>query len=312
MNTLIVRLILSLLFVPLWAGIQEEEKETVKYFKTKLRRQDILKNEISSEEARLVNHFKLIYDHKGELISAEFIPNGDRRKERVGKSELFPRPKPPFRYFESWNYHMRLLESEVPENEVGDTPFYRAAFQDTTHVKTVEYLVRRNRLLWTFYVTWDEQMQDSKLSLVFSTHQPLTALDPHLFHPTASEMRPGWVAEFEHNRLGRPVRVTVRDSTGNDYYAYKFKHSFETVTDTTSPVTYRRLLSEYYRPDGTLLGSHRLTFTEANSLVKKEFFDSAGNLSEWIEYIYNPKLNEVSVVIRDPKGTILHREVIPR
>lgn len=305
-------LILLLFALSFPGDVQERGEETIKYFKTRLQREDILENEITVEEARRANHFKAVYNHQGELIRVEFVPNGDRLRKPVKKRELFPKPKPPFRYFESWNYHTRELAKEMPEFRVGDRPYYRVTFLDTLHAKTVEYFMRRHHLLWTYYIIWDKNRQDSKLTIVFSTHQPLTALDPHLFHPTASEMRPGWVADFEYNRLGRPLEVTVRDPVGNTYYTYHFKHGFQTAGDTLHPVTNRLLTSEYYRSDGTRLGSHRLTFTETGSLVKKEFFDEEGILTETIEYIYNPELEEVSVVIRDPKGNILHREIIPR
>lgn len=287
-------------------------KETVKYFKTRLDRKDILDHEITKQEAENLNHFRATYNFKGELLGIEFVPNSERTGRRVKKRELFPKPKPPFQYFEFWNFNLKILDQEIPENRLGDRPFYRATFLDSSHVKTVEYFVRRNRLLWAYYFSWDKLKQDSKLSVVFSTHQPLTTLDPHLFHPSASEMRPGWIADFRHNRLGRPLKVTVRDGIGNIYYFYQFKHSYETVGDTLNPTTYRVTTSEYFRSDSTRMGSHRLTFTEANSLVKKEFFDAQGKLTETIEYTYYPERQEVSVVIRDPKGNILHREVRPR
>ena len=228
------------------------------------------------------------------------------------KRDLFPRPAPPFRYFESWAPEIRRLRKEIPEGEVRGRPFYRATFLDSAHVRTVEYFPRKNRLLWTYYISWDKKNDESKLTQVFSVRQPLTALDPHLFHPTASEMKPGWIADFNHSRLGRLLDVTVRDALGNIYYFYRFERRYETVGDTLNPITYRITESEYYRSDSTFMGSHNLTFTETNRLVKKEFFDDRRRLTETIEYEYDPELGEVSVLIRDPKGNILHRQVIPQ
>lgn len=286
-----------------------QKTETVKYFKTSLGRRDLLEDEITAEEAENANHFRAVYNLQGELKTIEFIPNADNKRKRIKKRELFPKPKPPFRYYESWNPHTKNLEKEIPEHKVGDRPFHRASFLDSTHVKSVEYFRRRNRLLWTYYITWDTNKLDSKLSIVFSTRLPITTLDPHLFHPTASEMRPGWIADFRHNRLGRPLHLTVHDAVGNVYYFYQFKHRFETVGDTLNPITYRITTSEYYWSDSTLMGSHRLIFTATNNLSKKEYFDSRGQLTETIEYTYDPGLQEVSVLIRDPKGNIIHREV---
>lgn len=308
------------LLIPLSVWSQMEDKQsqepeilvrkTIKYFKTGLSRRDLLETEIDAEEASTSNHFKAVYDHQGQLIRIEFIPNADRMKKRIKKRELFPKPQPPFRYFESWNPHIKRLGKEMLEQKIGDRPFYRASYLDSTHIKSVEYFRRRNRLLWIYYITWDTKKTDSKLSIVFSTRQPLTSLDPHLFHPTASEMKPGWIADFRHNRLNRPLEVTVHDAIGNIYYFYRFIHRFETVGDSLNPVTYRISTSEYYRSDTTLIGSHRLIFSETNNLTKKEFFDSLGKLTETIEYIYNPELQEISVLIRDPKGNILHRQVM--
>lgn len=259
-----------------------------------------------------MNHFRAVYDHSGNLLSIEFVPNGDLQKKPVRKRDLFPRPQPPFRYFRSWNPHARKLEQEIPEQKLGGRPFYRASYLDSAHVKIVEYFLRRNRQLWTYYLEWNKEKTDAKLFVVFSTRQPLTILDPHLFHPAASEMRPGWIAEFSHNRLGRPLGLSVRDGVGNTYYFYRFEHSYVTVGDTLNPVTHRITSAEYFRSDSTLIGFHRLVFSETNNLIKKEFYDAQGNLTESIQYDYDPGLQEVTVVIRDPKGNILHRQVIPQ
>lgn len=307
--------ILLILTFNLPAAAQEqvaEPEETVKYFKTRLKRTDILRDEIDADQASRVNHFRAVYDHRGELLRVEFVPSGDHQKKRVRKRDLFPRPQPPFRYFRSWNPHAKTLENEIPEQKVGGRPFYRASYLDSLHARTVDYFVRRNRRLWTYYLEWNREKTEADLSIVFATHRPLTVLDPHLFHPAASEMRPGWIAHFKHNRLGRPLNLTVRDDVGNVYYFYRFEHAYETVGDTLNPITHRITVSRYFRSDSTLIGSHRLVFSETDNLLKKEFFDARGNLTESIEYEYDPRFEEVSVVIRDPHGNILHRQVIPR
>jgi hypothetical protein len=49
-----------------------------------------------------------------------------------------------------------------------------------------------------------------------------------------------------------------------------------------------------------------------NSLLKKSFFDDRGNITETIEYDFDPELNEVTILIRDPKGKIIHRQVMAK
>ncbi|MFQ6616340.1 MAG: hypothetical protein ACE5HZ_06170 [Fidelibacterota bacterium] len=308
-------LVLTVLILPPSSLAQEKAPaptETVKYFKTRLMRTDILRNEIDAEQASRVNHFRAVYDHRGNLLRIEFVPRGDLQRKRVRKRDLFPRPQAPFRYFRAWNPYTKSLGNEIPQQKVSGGPFYRVSYLDSVHVKTVEYFLRRNRLLWTYYLQWNPEETHADLHIVFATRRPLTVLDPHLFHPAASEMRPGWIAEFRQNRLGRPLGLTVRDDVGNVYYFYRFEHSYETVGDTLNPVTHRVTSARYFRSDSTLIGAHRLVFSEENSLLKKEFYDARGDLTESIEYEYDPELEEVSVVIRDPKGNILHRQVLPQ
>lgn len=299
------------------AGFQKKsdevkQQETVKYFRTELTRMEILGDEIGEKEAKKINHFKAIYSSTGKLMTIKFIPSGEKSRKRMKKQEIFPKPSEPFRFFESWNPHTHILNKELDEGKLGDRPFYRASYEDSTHVKTVEYFRKINKLLWTYYIQWNRDKSESTLSIVFSSHRPLTALDPHLFHPSLSEMKPGWIAEFKHNRLAKPLSVKVRDAVGNTYYFYKFRYRFETVGDTINPTNYRITTSEYFKADSSLIGSHTLTFTENNRLWKKDYFDAFGKLSETIEYDFNPELNEVTVIIRDPKGNILYRQVRPQ
>ena len=288
---------------------EESRKPTVKYFKTQLKRNDLLADEVDAEESRDINHFRAIYDHKGRLMRVEFIPNGDRLARKMKKRELFPKPKPPYRFYENWDPHTRGLKKRIPTVKVGDRPFFRVSYADTAHIRSVEYFLRRNQKLWSYFLLWDEEFKQSQLSVVFSVQQPITSLDPHLFHPTASEMKPGWIADFRHNVLDRPLSIQVRDNVGNVYYFYRFRHRFEDVGDSLQAVTHRITTSEYYRADSSYIGKHELRYTEKDVLLAKKFYDAQNKLTETIEYEYYPKLAEVAVVIRDPKGNILHREV---
>jgi len=82
------------------------------------------------------------------------------------------------------------------------------------------------------------------------------------------------------------------------------------VGDSLNPINFKITTSNYYRADSTSMGKHELTFDDNNSLLKKSFFDARGNLTETIEYDFDPELNEVTILIRDPKGKIIHRQVM--
>ena len=76
-----------------------QQKGNIKYFKTDFHRSDLLKDEVSKEDADKTNHFKAYYKSRGRLVKVEFYPNGDRILSQLRKSEVFPRPKAPFKYF---------------------------------------------------------------------------------------------------------------------------------------------------------------------------------------------------------------------
>ena len=286
-----------------------QEKRSVKYFKTDLHRSELLKEEVPEDEAEKINHFKATYNAQGRLIKVEFYPNGDRILSQMRKREIFPRPRPPYKYYRRWNPHTRKLGGQLSSSKIGSLPFYRVSFEEETAIRTVEFFRRRNRHLWTYYFMTREGEKEPHLSIVFSTQHPLTVLDPHLFHTSASEMKQGWSADFKHNRLNRPFETVVTDPVGNMYYFYRFKHRYETEGDSLNPVSFRYTTSEYYLADSTKMGSHQLVFNENERLLKKEFFDAKGKLLETIEYIFDSERNELVTLIRDPKGGILHREV---
>nr|MCS5662342.1 hypothetical protein [Dehalococcoidia bacterium] len=286
-----------------------QEKRSVKYFKTDLHRSELLKEEVPEDEAEKINHFKATYNAQGRLIKVEFYPNGDRILAQMRKREIFPRPRPPYKYYRRWNPHTRKLGGQLSSSKIGSLPFYRVSFQEESAIRTVEFFRKRNRRLWTYYFMTRESEKEPHLSIVFSIQQPLTVLDPHLFHASASEMKQGWIADFKHNRLDRPFETVVTDPMGNMYYFYRFKHRYESEGDSLNPVSFRYTTSEYYLADSTKMGSHQLVFNENERLLKKEFFDAKGKLLETIEYILDPERNELVTLIRDPKGGILHREV---
>lgn len=82
--------------------------------------------------------------------------------------------------------------------------------------------------------------------------------------------------------------------------------------DSLHAVTHRITTSEYYRADSSYIGKHELRYTANEMLLEKKFYDAQNKLTETIEYEYRPKLEEMAVIIRDPKGNILHREVRKR
>ena len=286
-----------------------QQKGNIKYFKTDLHRSDLLKDEVSKEDADKTNHFKAYYNSRGRLVKVEFYPNGDRILAQLRKSEVFPRPKAPFKYFRNWNAHNREFGEEVPTSKIGNLPYYRTSYEEDSSIRTVEFFRKRNRHLWTYYFMTPEGEKESRLFIVFAGQQPLTLMEPHLFHPSASEMKEGWIAEFQHNRLDRPLETVISDPIGNRYYFYRFQHRYETEGDSLNPITFRHTTSEYFLADSTKMGSHQLIYDENDKLLKKEFFDNQNQLLESIEYIFDNERNELVTLIRDPKGGILHREV---
>ena len=288
------------------------QAQNVKYFKTDLHRSDLLKNEVSEEEAERVNHFKAFYNSRGRLVKVEFYPNGDRILAEMRKREIFPRPRAPFKYFRMWNPHKRELGEQLPASKLGSLPYYRVSYDGESAIRTVEFFRKRNLRLWTYFLMKQEGETEAHLSIVFASQHPLTLLDPHLFHASASEMKQGWIADFRHNRLNRPLETAVSDPVGNRYYFYRFQHRYETEGDSLNPVSFRYTTSEYYLADSTKMGSHQLIYDENDRLLKKEFYDNRNELLETIEYIFDTDRSELVTIIRDPKGGILHREVKKR
>ncbi len=84
--------ITRLLFLIIWSFLltetvakqdSKEKANTIKYFDTNLKRKDILGNEISSKDARRINHFKVTYDAQGKVVSMEFVPPEKRRSKKI-------------------------------------------------------------------------------------------------------------------------------------------------------------------------------------------------------------------------------------
>ncbi len=300
---------ISILVAAIGSIAPAQQEGNVKYFKTDLHRSDLLKDEVSEEESKRVNHFKAFYNSRGRLVKVEFYPNGDRILAEMRKREIFPRPRAPFKYFRRWDPHARELGEELPLSKLGSLPYYRVSYDGESAIRTVEFFRKRNLRLWTYFLMKRDGEKESHLSIVFAAQQPLTLLDPHLFHTSASEMKQGWIADFRHNRLNRPLETVVSDPVGNRYYFYRFQHRYETEGDSLNPVSFRYTTSEYYLADSTKMGSHQLIYDESERLLKKEFYDNRNQLLETIEYIFDTERNELVTVIRDPKGGILHREV---
>tara|TARA_B100000315_G_scaffold260919_1_gene327344 strand:- start:5579 stop:6526 length:948 start_codon:yes stop_codon:yes gene_type:complete len=289
------------------AVAQNDSTTTVKFFKTHLKREQILTHEIYSDEAEEVNHFKAEYNTDGKLIKVEYV-SMEEETDR-GIKFKFSKPTEPFTYYSSWNPMIQNLEGELSENSLGDTPYYRASYIDSVHLKSVEFYNKKDNRLWTYYLKWNRDKTEATLYAVFDTHQPITSLEPHLFSTTLSEMRPGWFARFNQDTTGNPLSVSVSDIYGTLYYYYRFSYSSPIPEDTLSQEQNDITTSYYFKADSTLMGKHTLLFLN-NRLIKKEFFDSEGNLLETIEYDYDSEADEVYLVVRDSKGKLLYRQVM--
>jgi len=288
-----------------------QNNQSFKYFKSDLTRNEILKNEINEEESLKENYFKAFYDQQGNLIKIEFYPNKDRIIAEKKKLSVFPESIPPFKYFRKWDPHYQRLGQEVQEKKLGAKSFYRVSFDEQQNIKVVDHFRLPNKKLWSFYKLQLEIDKKERLYIISSQNQPITKISPHLFHSSASEMKNGWIARFRHNRLNLPVETIISDQVGNIYYFYRFKHQYETqkLENSSSPISYRNTTSTYYLADSTKMGSHTLTFTKANRLLKKKFFNPNGELITSTEYLYNLEDKEMITIIRNSKGGILERKI---
>tara|TARA_X000001036_G_C20667992_1_gene801428 strand:+ start:609 stop:1541 length:933 start_codon:yes stop_codon:yes gene_type:complete len=288
-----------------------QKSESFKYFKTNLKRSEILKDEISQEESIIENHFKAFYNEQGNLIKIEYYPNKDKIIAEEKKRSVFPESKPPFKYFRKWDPHYQKLGQEISENKLGSKSFYKVSFGENEKIKVVENFRLPNKKLWSFYRLKLEKDKKERLYIISSKNQPITKISPHLFHISASEMKNGWIARFRHNRLNLPVETIISDPEGNIYYFYRFKHQYKTqsVNSSSSPVSFRYTTSNYFLADSTKMGSHTLTFTSKNRLLNKKFYDKNGNPLNSIEYLYNMEEKEMISITRDSKNGIIERTI---
>lgn len=288
-----------------------QNSQSFKYFKTNLKRIEILKDEISEEEAYVENHFKAFYDEQGNLVKIEYYPNKDRIIAEQKKESVFPESKPPFKYFRKWDPHYVKLGQEVPRNKLGSKSFYKVSYNEKEKIEVVEHFRLRNKKLWSFYRIKLEKDQKERLYIVSSQNQAITKISPHLFHISASEMKDGWIARFRHNRLNLPIETIISDPEGNIYYFYRFKHQYKTenLKNSSSPISYRYTTSTYFLADSTKMGSHTLTFTNTNRLINKKFYDKDGKELNSIEYLYNMQKKEMITITRDSKNRIIERTI---
>jgi len=286
---------------------QNDSTTTIKYFKTHLKREQILTHEIYSDEAKEMNHFKAEYNSGGKLLKVEYV-SMEEEKDR-GIKFKFSEPSEPFIYYSSWNPMIQNLDGEISEKSLGNTPYYRASYIDSVHLKSVEFYKEKDKRLWTYYLKWNREKTKATLYAVFDTHQPITSLEPHLFSTTLSEMRPGWLARFNQDTTGNPLSVSISDIYGTLYYYYRFSYSSPIPEDTLSQEQNDLTTSYYFKADSTLMGKHTLLF-QNNRLIKKEFFDSDGNLLEIFEYDYDSEADQVYLVVRDSKWKLLYRQVM--
>ena len=129
-------------------------------------------------------------------------------------------------------------------------PHYKAIVDDQGLVREVDYVSRNGKTQWTFYMKWDDYGKSKEYDIEFHSKKDLSQLNKELFSPDMSMVRPGWISRYKIEENGVPKSVEVMDRLENLYYFYQFNYSK------------RKLQSQYFTADSTLIGSHTVKFNQ--------------------------------------------------
>lgn len=294
---MVLRTFLNLSLLPLFVSAQVDTV-TVKYFPTKFLRANILRNEVSAKEVKKKPHFKAEYDHRGKLISVEYVPapwDKPGRKKRT--------PKKLKLYYLHWDPRKIELTDGLTRREAAGRTHYEAVLNRKGKVSAVTVISPYGRRLWTYKLGRAKNRYD----LESHAHQSLTDLDERLFANDLSEMRPGWKASYRIKKSGHPSSVKVLDRLGHVNYFYRF--FYKTSKDTVHPG--RLVMSEYYRADSSRVGQHRLVYGPNRKLSLIEYFDENKKLLSSTEYAYRTSEKEMVVTTRNQAGEVLERRIVP-
>lgn len=277
--------------------VAQPDTVTVKYFKTNLLRENILRKEVPAKDVRKKPHFMARYDRNGILISVEYIAAPWDKPGRKKRS-----PKKLKLYYLNWDPRKTELADGLTRKEAAGRKHYEAVLNPDGKVTEVSVISPYGRRLWTYKL-----MGETRYDLVSHTHQSLLNMDDRLFADDLSEMRPGWRARYRTRKNGLPGSVSVMDRLGHVNYFYRF--FYKTSKDSLHPG--RLVVSEYYRADSSRVGQHRLVYGPNRKLSLIEYYDENRKLLSTIEYAYRPSEKEMVVTTRNKAGEVLERRIVP-
>ena len=267
----------------------------IKYFSTNIMRTNVLKGKPEKSVDKKEAHFKAVYYPSGELKSIEFLPaNWDKKKRKKTKS-----PGRVTLYYLKWNPKTQELLEGLTRREARAWPHYKAIVDDQGLVREVDYVSRNGKTQWTFYMKWDDYGKSKEYDIEFHSKKYLSQLNKELFSPDMSMVRPGWISRYKIEENGAPKSVEVMDRLENLYYFYQFNYSK------------RKLQSQYFTADSTLIGSHTVKFNQKRKPIRIAYYNKNGVMKNAIEYEY-PKDAKMIVSQLNSKNQVIQRTLIPK
>lgn len=211
-------------------------------------------------------------------------------------------------YYRLYNPAKGIASVELqPDSLIGE--YYEIHFSADSQVVRAVYYDRHGRPVRAYEPIWQPDKENFfRYRIIFFRAMPLTRLDPHLYVPDASEIRPGWRALVTLNlHTRRAEKVVVKDRQGILYYFYTFRAEGSTARPQQWLTTAR-----YYRADSTLIGSHQLQFDGAAGLQAIWYYDENQRLLRSKEYAIDHTREEMRVTVKDSTGRIMERRIVPR
>ena len=288
--------------IPFFLLGQSIDTTIVKYFPTDLTRSILLKEGVDSSKLKKRAYFKATYDGGGDLIKVEYVP--------ASRDQGLPLDTAGTRvlYYTNWNDYKRELTNPITEWEAGRVPHYRATFGRSGRLTYVDRITGLGEKLYTYKLRWNREGTKSAYRVTFHVKMPITQLDSILFAHPASEMRPGWVADFKSIEDGRPKSVRVYGELGYEYYNYKFY--YEDLQDTVNQT--ERITARYFQADTIYLGSHDIYLAKSEYLTQLDYFSTNGTLLTRAVFWLDPILDDVIVTTANEAGEIIGRRIVPK
>ncbi len=277
--------------------IGQAQDTLVKYFPTDIQRSEILNSKVSEKDVKGKAHFKSTYSEQGKLLNVEYIPGKKKGREKLSNLKL---------YYGYWDIEIRNLADGLTRDQLDGKNYYEATFNNKGRIKTVTFIDRNKRRLWSYVLKWNKAGTKSKYSVEFHVREPLTLFDEFLYADELSEMRRGWSAEMQEREDNRPHTVTITDKLGQVYYYYTLQYMDGGEKSSIKEI----IVSEYFRDDSTKVGMHKLFYNRREYLQKTEFYDSADKLIYTNVYNYSNAPKELMLTSTDNRGKLLEKRII--